>query len=58
MAAEDLPEDPSQAATSVIEDDVFNITVSPDTEDLVELEEASEPPQLEYQGMLFWVFIH
>lgn len=58
MAAEDLPEDPSQAATSVIEDDVFNITVSPDTEDLVELEEASEPPQLEYQGMLVCVFIH
>ena len=58
MAAEDLPEDPSQAATSVIEDDVFNITVSPDTEDLVELEEASEPPQLEYQGILVWVFIH
>ena len=52
MAQEALPEDAPQAATSAIEDDVFNITVSPDTDDLVELEEALEDPQLEHQGML------
>ena len=55
MAEEDLPEDDPQAATSAIEDDVFNITVSPDTDDLVELE-ASEDPHVEHQGMLFCMF--
>jgi hypothetical protein len=56
VAEEALPEDAPQAATSAIEDDVFNITVFPDTDDLVELEESSEDPHLEHQGMLFCMF--
>ena len=54
LAADDDPDDSSAApaptaSPSVTEDDVFSITLGPDTEDLVELEDDPEEPQ-EPQG--------
>ena len=47
VAEQGLPQIAPSAAQSAIEDDVFNITVAPDTDDLVELEETPEDPQVE-----------
>ena len=47
VAEQGLPQIGPSAAHSAIEDDVFNITVAPDTDDLVELEETPEDPQVE-----------
>ena len=40
------------AAQSAIEDDVFNITVTHDTDDLVELEEIPEDPPVEQGNII------